>query len=135
MRLERRDLDLYVVAEWEDGQEAAGPRRLAIEVADGITSGTMRRATHHLGDMTDEYNRTPTVGAYATMVSRYVEDRVAALPDDGDDYHRGLLDIHADLVGRGYDEPEKALARAMRVPQETVRACLQVARQQLSPGA
>jgi hypothetical protein len=128
MRLERRDLDLYVVAEWVKGQKAAGPRRLAIEVTGGITSEVMRRATRHLADMTDEHNKTPAVGAYASMVRRYVEDRVAALPADGADYHRGLLDIHADLVGRGLDEPEKALADAMRVPEETVRACLQVAR-------
>ncbi|GAB2594318.1 hypothetical protein Aab01nite_82820 [Paractinoplanes abujensis] len=138
MRLERRDLDLYIVAEWErdEGQaDQTGPRRLAVEVAadspHGITAGVMRRAARHLGEMTDEFNAAPVVGAYETMVRRYVEDRVAALPDDGDDYHRGLLGIHADLVERGYEAPEKALARAMRVPQKTVHACLLVARQRL----
>ncbi|MFI7545665.1 hypothetical protein [Actinoplanes sp. NPDC049599] len=54
---------------------------------------------------------------------------------DGDDYHRGLLDIHADLIGRGHEQPEKALAGAMRVPEEAVHARLRVARQRLNPGA
>jgi hypothetical protein len=62
-RLERREPALYIVAEWEDAEDSthlAGPRRLAVEVAadvaDGITSGVMRRAERHLADMTAEFN-------------------------------------------------------------------------------
>ena len=140
-RLEPRERALYVVAEWEGAEDSthpAGPRRLAIEVAtevaDGITSDVIRRVDRHLADMTAEFNEIPAVGGHAVMVRRYVEDRLAELPAD-DDYHCGLLTIHADLLARGHEEPEKALAQAMRVPEETAQACLRVARQRLNPDA
>jgi hypothetical protein len=139
-RLERREPALYVVAEWEDAADSAragGPRQLAIEVAadmtNGITSEVLRRVDHHLADMTAEFNQTPAVGAHAVMVRRYVEGRLADLPPDGDGHHRGLLDIYDDLVRRGHESPEKAIAAAMRVPEETALACLRTARQCLNP--
>ena len=54
------------------------------------------------------------------MVRRSVEDRLAASPTHG--YHRGPSDVHADLIGRGHEQPEKTPAGAMRVPEETVHA-------------
>ncbi|WP_127553983.1 hypothetical protein [Actinoplanes sp. OR16] len=136
--LERRSGDLHVVVEWdssESGIYPAGPRRLVIEltrpVPAGITAETMRRAVRHLGDMTDEFNEVLTVGGHATMVRQYVEERLATLPPDGDAYHRGLLAIVDDLVSRGESSPENVLANAMRVPLETMNACLKVARQRL----
>ncbi|MEU4244466.1 hypothetical protein [Actinoplanes sp. NPDC026619] len=135
-RLERREPTLYVVAEWEGAEDSthlAGPRRVAVEVAadiaGGITSSVMRRADRHLADMAAEFNEIPAVGGHAVMVRRYLEDRLAALPADADGYHRGLLDIRDDLVSRGQAAPEEALAAAMGVPDETMRACLQVAQQ------
>lgn len=66
------------------------------------------------------------------MVRRYVEDRLAELAANCDDYYRGLLDIHDDLVSRGDQQPEKATAGAMCVPEGTARVCLQTARQHLT---
>ncbi|MFC7276768.1 hypothetical protein ACFQS1_22480 [Paractinoplanes rhizophilus] len=132
-RLERREPALYVVAEWEG---SPGPRRLAIEVAaeeaDGITASVMRRVDRLLADMTAEFNEIPAVGGHAVMVRHYVEDRLAGLPSDDAGYHRGLLDIHDELVDRGHTAPEKAIADAMRIPEEAMRACLQVARQHVA---
>lgn len=65
------------------------------------------------------------------MVAQYTEDRLAALPSGGDAFHRGLLDLHDDLAGRERVDPDRTLAAAMRVPVETLRACLRVARQRL----
>ena len=79
----------------------------------------------------DEFDETPAVGARAVMVRRYLEDRLAALPPAGAGYHHGLLGILDDLTGRGHANPEQALAAAMRVPEETLQAALQVARQRL----
>jgi hypothetical protein len=139
--LERRSADLHVVAEWANpgsGTDPVGPRRLVIELTGpapaGITSATLRQAARHLDDMTDELHRMPSVGGHRSMVRRYTQDRLAELPPDGDAYHRGLLALHDDLVGRGETNPEGILSDAMRVPGETVRACLEVARRRLGTG-
>lgn len=139
-RLERRDPLLYVVAEWEEAEDSVspvGPRRFAVEVAagqpGGIGADVLRRAERHLDDMIGEFNELPAVGGRGVMVRRYVEDRLAGLPATGDGYHhRGLLEIHADLVARGHEEPVNALATAMRVPEEVAQSCLQMARRRLN---
>jgi hypothetical protein len=136
--LERRTVDLHVVAEWDSSESPAypvGPRRLVVEltrpVPAGITSKSMRQVARHLDDMVAEFNEILSVGGHATMVRQYVEERLASLPPDGDAYHRGLLVIHDELVGHGAASPESVLAAAMRVPVETMHACLQVARRSL----
>ncbi|MBL7258156.1 hypothetical protein [Paractinoplanes lichenicola] len=128
-QMSRREPGLHVMAEWTlDGE---GPQRLVIE-APRVTRETLRRAARHLGDMSDEYaGGTLAVGAWQVMVMRYTEDQLQALPSGGDAYHRGLLDIRDDLAARGIEEADKLLAGAMRVPVETLEACLRVARQRL----
>ncbi|BCY13188.1 hypothetical protein [Actinoplanes sp. L3-i22] len=136
--LERRSADLHVVGEWDSSESEiypAGPRRLVIEltgpVPAGITSETLRRANRHLGDMTDEFNEVLHVGGHRIMVRQYAENRLAELPPDGDAYHRGLLAIRDDLAERGETSPDHVLSSAMRVPLETLQACLKVARERL----
>lgn len=136
--LERRSADLHVVAEWDDSESEiypVGPRRVVVELAGpapaGITSEMLRRADRYLGDMTDEFNEVLHVGGHRIMARQYAEDRLAELPGDGDAYHRGLLAIHDDLAGRGETSPDYVLSSAMRVPLETLHACLEVARERL----
>ncbi|MEU8242251.1 hypothetical protein AB0C07_28705 [Actinoplanes missouriensis] len=133
--LERRSADLHVVAEWSSASAEVypvGPRRLVIElsrpVPEGITSDTLRQVGRHLDDMVGEFNEVLAVGGHRTMVRRYTEDRLASLPPDGDAFHRGLLDIHEDLDRRGEASPTRVMAEAMRIPEETMRACLRIAR-------
>jgi hypothetical protein len=66
------------------------------------------------------------VNAFQIMVRRYLEIRLAELPADqrDDSYRRGLLDIHADLVGRGHPQPDNALATAMNMPTDVLRQLL-----------
>ncbi len=133
--LERRSPDLHVVGEWDDSESEiypVGPRRLVIELTGpapaGITAETLRHAARYLGDMTDEFNEVLHVGGHQIMARRYTEDLLAELPRDGDAYHRGLLAIRDDLVERGEASPDHVLSSAMRVPLETLHACLEVAR-------
>ena len=66
-------------------------------------------------------------GAYRVMVRHYIEGRLAVLPADGEEHYLGLVDILNDLIARGEAEPEKSIAIAMGVPEETVRARLRQA--------
>jgi hypothetical protein len=139
-RRERHDAGLRIVAEWDsvhDTTDVAGPQRLAIELTGekeraGITLAVLRRAERHISDMTAEVNEIPAVGGRHAMVRHYLEERLAALATDGKAFHQGLLDLLADLVERHHAEPEKALADAMRMPEETLRACLHVARERVA---
>ncbi|WP_328459444.1 hypothetical protein OHA21_27125 [Actinoplanes sp. NBC_00393] len=132
--LERRDADLRVIAEFSNADTdvyPVGPQRLVIETTEkGIDSAILRRADRRLGEMVAEFNEILGVGGFRSMVVQYTEDRLAALPSDGDAFHRGLLDLYDDLAGRERVDPDRTLAAALRVPEETLRACLQVARQQ-----
>ncbi|MFI1996070.1 hypothetical protein [Actinoplanes sp. NPDC020271] len=137
--LERRSADLHVVAEWDDSESEVypvGPRRLVVEltrpVPAGITSTILRQADRYLGDMSAEFNEVLSVGGFRTMVRQYAESRLAELPADGDAYHRGLLALRDELVQRGETSPDHVLSSAMRVPLETLQACLEVARKRLS---
>ncbi|MBM2621063.1 hypothetical protein JIG36_36740 [Actinoplanes sp. LDG1-06] len=127
-QLERHEPGLRVFAEWTRSDE--GPQRLVIE-APKVTRDTLRRAARHLGDMSNEFAGTLAVGARQVMVMRYTEDQFASLPSGGNAYHRGLLDIRDDLAARGIEDPEKLMALAMRVPLETLQACLEIARKRL----
>jgi hypothetical protein len=132
--LERSDADLRVVAEFSDADTdvyPVGPQRLAIELTGnhpaGIDAAILRRTGRRLDEMIGEFNEILGVGASRGMVVQYAEERLAALPSDGDAFHRGLLDLHDDLAERGEQDPVRLLATAMRMPGETVQACLQVA--------
>ncbi|GIF48218.1 hypothetical protein DFJ67_3495 [Asanoa ferruginea] len=136
--LERSDADLQVVAEFSDAETdtyPVGPQRLMIELAchdpAGIGTEILRRADRRLSDMVGEFNEILAVGGHHRMVVQYVEARLATLPADGDAFHRGLLDLHDDLALREQADPALLLSAAMRMPEETARACLQVARQRL----
>ncbi|GIF08913.1 hypothetical protein Asi03nite_64510 [Actinoplanes siamensis] len=95
-----------------------------------MTAETLRRVGRHVSDMTAEFHEMPMVGGYRTMVRRYVEDRLAEMPDSGDAFHRSLLGLYNDVTERsgGRVGVLSVLAEAMRVPVETMQACLQVAR-------
>ncbi|BAL91249.1 hypothetical protein AMIS_60290 [Actinoplanes missouriensis 431] len=82
--------------------------------------------------MTNEFNEVLSVGGHATMVRRYTEKRLARLPRDRQGYHRGLLDLHDDLTRRGEESPTRVMAAAHGMPEETMRACLRVARQHVN---
>ncbi|MCO8271797.1 hypothetical protein M1L60_14460 [Actinoplanes sp. TRM 88003] len=127
-QLERHEPGLRVFAEWTRSSE--GPQRLVIE-APVVNDAALRRSARHLADMSAEHFGLPAVGARQVMVRRYTEDQLASLPDGGVAYHRGLLDIRDDLGARGIENTDQVLASAMRVPVETLRACLRVAEQQL----
>ncbi|WP_250034321.1 hypothetical protein [Paractinoplanes maris] len=127
-QLERQEPGLHVLAEWTADEDE--PQRLVI-AARRVNRDSLRRAARHLGDMTNEHGGTATVGARPVMVRRYAEDQLALLPEDGNAYHRGLLDIRDDLAARGVQDTDRVLAGAMRVPVETLRACLRVAEQRL----
>ncbi|MBU2668288.1 hypothetical protein KOI35_32730 [Actinoplanes bogorensis] len=129
-QLERHEPGLHVFAEFSGDEDA--PKRLVVE-APRVTRETLRRVARHLGDMAVEYaGPVLAVGARQVMIARYTEDQVATLPADGTAFHRGLLDIRDDLAARGVDNSEQVLARAMRVPEETLVACLRVARERLA---
>jgi hypothetical protein len=130
-RLERHEPDLHVIAEWSDPDSDHGPDRLVVE-APGISAATMRRVSRKLVHMTAEFREELTVGGFRTMVRQYAENRLAELPEDGDGFHRGLLEIHDRIDKDGRVEAVPTLAAAMRVPEETMRACLRVARQRVN---
>ncbi|MGC9670891.1 hypothetical protein ACNTMW_30635 [Planosporangium sp. 12N6] len=146
----REDAGLEIVGRWSGrtGEPASdGPRELVIRLTDGaapgarqrgVTSGVLRRVERHLGDMEAEAHRMPSVGGFQVMVRRYLEGRLATLPENprqgGDAYYSGLLDIFEDLVGRGHPEPVNALASAMGVPKDTLKTRLRVARQRRGDG-
>jgi hypothetical protein len=124
VRLERRDADLYVAAEWDgdtEGTEIVGPQRVVIEAAD-VTATVLRHADRRINDMTGEFNKMLYVGGYRLMVRHYVQDQLAELPTSGDAYHQGLLDLLDDVATRteGRLDARQVLADAMRVPE----ACL-----------
>jgi hypothetical protein len=131
VRLERRNTDLHVTAAWvgSGGTEMNGPQRVVIEAGE-VTAETLRLTARHVSDMTAEFHEMPAVGGYRTMVRRYVEDRLAELPGSGDAFHRSLLDLYTDVTERsdGRVGVLSVFADAMRVPVETMQACLQVAR-------
>lgn len=127
--LEHREPDLTVIAEWDDADADGGPDRVVIEAPD-IGPGTLRRAGRRLHLMTAEFLQMPMVGAYRTMVRQYAEDQLAELTTER--FHRGLLEIYDRIDNDGRVEAVPTLAAAMRVPEETMRACLRVARQRVS---
>ncbi|MGN9918452.1 hypothetical protein [Micromonospora palomenae] len=80
--------------------------------------------------MTSDETEVLAVDAYRVMARRYVEQRVAELPDpegDGEAYRRGLRDIHADIAGRGHPTPLDLLARVVGVPVDTLTGWLRTA--------
>ena len=131
-RLERRTPDLHVIAEWTDAGTTliAGPQRVVIE-AGHVDAGVLRRLDHHLHDMTAEHFDAPSVGGYRTMVRQWLRNRLAELPTSGNAYHQALLDLHDEATTKleGRLDTDLVLADAMHAPQETMQACLQVARQ------
>ena len=117
-----------------------GPREVVIQLcADappevckrGIDQAVLHRLESQLSHMTVEFHEIPSVGAYQVMVRRYIDNRLADLPDGPrkaeDGYYAGLLDIFEDLTGRGHPEPLKAMALAMGIPENTVKTRLRVA--------
>nr|GID84752.1 hypothetical protein Ade03nite_36760 [Actinoplanes derwentensis] len=119
---------MNVVAEWDD-QEIEGPQRVTISGAE-ISSRTLRQVGRLVDDMAAELHEMPSAGAFRVMVRQYAEDRLAELPADG--FHRGLLALHDKIDSDGRAEAVTTLAAAMRIPAESVRACLRVARQRTS---
>ncbi|WP_430792046.1 hypothetical protein [Actinoplanes sp. G11-F43] len=119
---------MNVSAEWDD-PASEGPQRVTVTAGE-ITSRTLRRAGRLVDEMTAEFHEMPSVGAYRVMVRQYAEDRLAELPADG--FHRGLLDLYHKIDDDGRVEPVATLAAAMRMPEESVRACLRVARQRVA---
>ncbi|MEV0895621.1 hypothetical protein [Actinoplanes sp. NPDC049802] len=130
IRLERRDTELTVIAEWGDAA-AEWPRRLVIE-APAISGKTLREVERRLFAMSAELHEMPSVGGFAVMVRQFAENRLAELPEDGPAFHRGLLEIYEKIDTDGHVDAVRTLAAAMRLPEETMRACLRVARQRLS---
>lgn len=116
---------LIVSAEWDDA-ESGGPQRVTIAAGE-ITERTLRRVGRLVDDMTAEFHEMPAVGAFTIMIRQYVEDRLADLP--AEEFHRGLLDIYRKIDEEGGTDPVRVIAAATRMPEETVRACLRVARQ------
>ncbi|GAA1635776.1 hypothetical protein [Actinoplanes couchii] len=127
-RLERTKAGFTVVAEW-DGSDFEGPQRVTVDGAE-IGARTMRLVGRLVDDMTAEFHEMPFVGAFQVMVRQYAEDRLAELP--ADEFHSGLLALHDKIDSSGRVEAVATLAAAMRMPEETVRACLRVARQRTS---
>ncbi|MFC8616573.1 hypothetical protein ACFT9M_09175 [Micromonospora purpureochromogenes] len=78
--------------------------------------------------MTSDETEVLAVDAYRVMARRYVERRVAELPDPegdgGEAYRQGLRDIHADIAGRGHPAPLDLLARVVGVPVDTLAGWL-----------
>ncbi|MEV0805041.1 hypothetical protein [Micromonospora sp. NPDC050200] len=73
--------------------------------------------------MTFDDNEVLGVNAYQIMARRYVERRVAELPDPeagGGAYRQGLRDIHADIEWRGHAAPLDLLAGMVGVPVDTL---------------
>ncbi|HWS33464.1 MAG TPA: hypothetical protein VN408_12050 [Actinoplanes sp.] len=124
-RRERTEAGLSVVAEWDD-PEIEGPQRVTI-AGEEVTPRVLRQVGRLLDDMTAEFHQMPATGAFPVMVRRYAEDRLAELP--AGEFHRGLLALHDKIDSDGRTEAVSMLAAAMRMPEETVRACLRVARQ------
>jgi hypothetical protein len=141
----RDDAGWIVTARWwgEKGEPASdGPREVVIRLADnaspdvrqrGVNSGVMRRLEHHVNDMAAEVHDMPSVGAYAVMARRYVEDRLAQLPagprEGGDVYYRGLLELFEDVTAKGHPEPVNLLSTVMGIPKDTLKTRLRTARQ------
>lgn len=121
----RTESGLSVVAEWDD-PESVGPQRVTI-TGEEVTSRVSRRVGRLVDGMIAELHEMPATGAFQVMVRQYAEDRLAELPADG--FHRGLLALHDKIDADGRVEAVSTLAAAMRMPEETFRACLRVTRQ------
>ncbi|GAA4957092.1 hypothetical protein GCM10025331_54100 [Actinoplanes utahensis] len=120
---------MTVIAEWADPDADGGPDRVVVEAAD-IGPGTLRVAGQRLALLTAEFLRMPLVDGFRTMVRQYAENRFAELTADR--FHQGLLEIYDKIDNDGRVEAVPVMAAAMRVPEETMRACLRVARQRLN---
>ncbi len=78
----------------------------------------------------DEDEEVVGVGAHQVIARRYVQARLAELPDrpeDADTRLRGLLSIYEELNARGHPEPLTLLAGVLGIPVDVLVVHLRAA--------